>query len=265
MENIINCPYCSKSFNKYGIKSHIWRTHGEGKDFNPNQCYKDGTKQIWCKGLTKETNISIANGAAKRTRKKSALELSVDDDNKLIQKWRNKKVNARAENISFELDYEQYIQLVADAGLKSSQLGFTGEGYVLARINDTGAYAVGNCRFISQIENAREKKITDKIRESSRKNIQICIAKNKLDPMHNYKISQGIRKTEKYKNAKLRQQERENNKDERWAGSKNSQYGTFWITDGVNNMKWSTAKGQFPVGFYKGRILKHQEVDNLGK
>jgi hypothetical protein len=47
--------------------------------------------------------------------------------------------------------------LVADAGLKSSQLGYTGEGYVLGRYNDSGNYEIGNCRFITQKENSDEK------------------------------------------------------------------------------------------------------------
>lgn len=29
------CPYCKKEYSKLGVSTHIWRTHGEGKDFNP--------------------------------------------------------------------------------------------------------------------------------------------------------------------------------------------------------------------------------------
>ena len=39
-------------------------------------------------------------------------------------------------------------------------------------------------------------------------------------------------------------------------GEKNSQFGTFWLTDGYNNIKWSLSKGDFPSGFYKGRTIK---------
>ena len=49
------------------------------------------------------------------------------------------------------------MNLVNEAGLKSSQLGFTGEGYVLGRCNDSGGYEPGNCRFITQKENSDEK------------------------------------------------------------------------------------------------------------
>ena len=39
-------------------------------------------------------------------------------------------------------------------------------------------------------------------------------------------------------------------------GERNSQYGTFWITNGTDNLKWSKDKGSFPVGYYKGRVIK---------
>lgn len=39
-------------------------------------------------------------------------------------------------------------------------------------------------------------------------------------------------------------------------GERNSQYGTFWITNGVDNLKWSKDKGSVPEGYYKGRVIK---------
>ena len=41
-------------------------------------------------------------------------------------------------------------------------------------------------------------------------------------------------------------------------GSKNSQFGTFWITDGVINKKWSDKLGIIPENFYKGRVMHKQ-------
>jgi len=37
-------------------------------------------------------------------------------------------------------------------------------------------------------------------------------------------------------------------------GEKNSQFGTFWITDGKTNKKWKDSLGNLPDGFYKGKI-----------
>ena len=39
-------------------------------------------------------------------------------------------------------------------------------------------------------------------------------------------------------------------------GNKNSQYGTYWITNGYTNMKWSDNRGNLPEGYYRGRKLK---------
>lgn len=39
-------------------------------------------------------------------------------------------------------------------------------------------------------------------------------------------------------------------------GEKNSQYGSYWITDGLVCIKWSDQKGRIPSGFIKGRFIK---------
>ncbi len=157
MDDVVICPTCGKSFSKKGIGTHIWRMHGAGTDFDPNRGYQDGTRQAWNKGLTKDTNESVKKYANSLMREKSPLEQKLDDDGKLIQKWRNKCVNAKAEGIDCNLTFDEYCQLVDEAGLTSSQLGFTGEGYVLGRVNDEGNYETGNCRFITQKENSDEK------------------------------------------------------------------------------------------------------------
>lgn len=97
---------------------------------------------------------------------------ALDDDKKLKRRYINKRVNAAKENIGFHLTFEDYAHLVKEAGLVSSQLGFTGEGYVLARYDDTGDYEVSNCRFITQKENADEKKASIAARNASFNNIQ---------------------------------------------------------------------------------------------
>ena len=50
------CPYCNKEYSKKGMGTHIWRNHGEGKNFTANSDgYKNG-RIAWNKGLTKETD-----------------------------------------------------------------------------------------------------------------------------------------------------------------------------------------------------------------
>ena len=157
MSKTVICDICGKEFSIKGIGTHKWRVHGEGKNFNPNIGYIKGTRTAWNKGLTKETNSSVASYSRKLKREKFELELDLDDDGKLKRKWINKCVNAKKEGLECELTYEEFCLLVSQANLVSSQLGFTGEGYVLARYNDSGNYTLENCRFITQKENSDEK------------------------------------------------------------------------------------------------------------
>ena len=69
------CPYCEKEFTKNGIGTHIWRMHGEGKNFNPNKGYKDGSRTTWNKGLTKETNDIINKSSIKLSERYKKGEL----------------------------------------------------------------------------------------------------------------------------------------------------------------------------------------------
>lgn len=58
----IKCPNCDRVFSKMGIKSHIWRAHGEGKGFTP---IKPGTREAWNKGKTKATDERVARSVKK--------------------------------------------------------------------------------------------------------------------------------------------------------------------------------------------------------
>lgn len=80
----------------------------------------------------------------------------IDDDGKLHKRYSNKKHNAKAEGIEFELTFAQYCDLIRTAKLKSSDLGYKGKKYVLARYGDIGPYSKTNCRFITQKENMAE-------------------------------------------------------------------------------------------------------------
>lgn len=63
------CPYCDKEYSKNGIGTHIWATHGEGK----NKKRKKGIIP-WNKGLTKKTDKRIQKyGETYKTRIKSGL------------------------------------------------------------------------------------------------------------------------------------------------------------------------------------------------
>ena len=260
---LVKCEYCGNEFSTKGIGSHIWRMHGDGVNFKPTL-----GKPGWSKGLTKETSESVKKMSESLKRPKSDLELELDDDNKLKTKWINKRVNAKKENIEFKLTYDEYCTLVKEAGLKSSQLGFSGDGYVLARYNDDGPYAYDNCRFILQSENAKEKKISARMIASSKRNLIKMNEHNKLisKEERSNQIKTGQRNSKKYQDMLAKKHEQhllylENKRKsvvgssnvQRHSGIYNSQYSTFWITDGYTNMKWKNDLGQIPEGYHKGR------------
>ena len=90
-------------------------------------------------------------------------------DRKLKQKFWNKRVNAAKESIEFNLTLEQFVQLMESSNITLDDLHI--KGHHLSHYNDSGAYEIGNCRFVHYLENYAEKKISDKAREASRRNI----------------------------------------------------------------------------------------------
>ena len=186
----------------------------------------------------------------------------IDDDGKLKRRWNNKKTNAKKEGLECDLTFYDYCCLVRNAGLKSSDLGFTGKCYVLARYNDKGNYTVNNCRFITQYDNSKEKVLTEKSRNSSRENVKKAISANsKLSKEElSTRIKRGIQNSEYYKKrieqSRINEEIRQSKLDPRRSGKNNPSYGTYWITNGIDNLKWDDTKGNIPEGYYKGRTCK---------
>lgn len=159
MNKYVKCEFCGKVYSNKGIGTHIWRNHGKGKNHNPNIGYINNTRTVWNKGLTEETSESVKKYAEKNRRIKTELEKELDDDGQLYRKWhRKRQADIHHTKYGFDLTFEQWCYLMKEANIKSSQLGWKGEKYVLARYEDKGAYTLGNCRFITQKENVSEMK-----------------------------------------------------------------------------------------------------------
>ena len=61
----VQCDFCDKSYTSSAMNLHVWQYHGEGiEKHDPAIGYKNGTRQGWNKGLTKETDERIAKIAA---------------------------------------------------------------------------------------------------------------------------------------------------------------------------------------------------------
>lgn len=218
---MFKCKYCGKSYEE----SFNHSNHEAKCPKNPNR--------------TIQSNFRVKN----------ELEADIDDNGKLYSKWLNKRNNAKQENIDFKLTYYEFCLLVKEANLLSSDLGFSGKGYVLARYNDIGPYEYGNCRFILQSENAKEKKISEASRNASKRNIS-NFNKHKYELYTPEEISNYIKEGKKKKTSD------KVFKPIKPVNTKNSQYGTYWITNGSDNKKWRDSKGPIPTDYYKGRIIK---------
>lgn len=257
------CRFCGEpKKNKNSLRQHEIRCR-ENPDriascIKPN--FNNKGRTAWNKGLTKD-DPRIAKGAAKYkekvSRAKDDLELELDDDGKLFTRWVLKKSNAKIAGVRCLLTFHEYCLLVKEAGLKSSDLGYSGNKYDLARIGDAGDYIYGRCRFITHQENSRERKVSDKARESARESARKHWDKVKEAPSLNHLInSPGMKAYQEARHEAALKKEKEYlaNRD-----IHNSQFGTFWITNGIENKKWKDEKGDIPQGFYKGRVLSKKD------
>lgn len=57
--NKVKCKYCGKEYSKKGIGTHIWRSHGNGINFDPNRRIKSGEIVQWNKGKKFEDLFSV--------------------------------------------------------------------------------------------------------------------------------------------------------------------------------------------------------------
>lgn len=184
---------------------------------------------------------------------------NLNDDGKLYRKYYNKKINALKENIGFYLTFDEYRQLMIEGGFKSSDLGFTGNNIVLARYGDNGDYTIDNCRFITQLENVREKKITEKSRITSANNITKLNKSRKgkkMSPEQLKKYHESDYYKRRQEQKRIHEKEKDEKKNPSYTKEHNSQYNTFWITNGIDNKKWKEEFGELPENYYKGRTIK---------
>lgn len=174
------------------------------------------------------------------------------DLKKTKTKFNNKKHHAIALGIGFELSFDEYVQLLVEANITEQDIHQT--KYNLARYNDEGPYKYGNCRFILQAENIAERKTSEKMRESSRKNSKKMIEiGNKPENLQKRKEGQ-----ERYwsilreRTAKKRELMHKS-----YTGPRNSQFGTCWVTNNQENKKIrkEDLEQWLNNGYRKGRVL----------
>lgn len=168
--------------------------------------------------------------------------MKIDDDGRLNEKYRHKKSNAKRHGLVCLLSFQEYCQLVADAGIKSSDIG-RGK-YHLARYGDKGNYEIGNCRFITHQENMNER---------------VMVSDNVSSGLLKYYKTHPGSFTGKVHSKKSKLAIGVKNKISQ-LGKRNSQFGTCWITrSGINKrINRSDVDLYLAMGWRKGRVACNQ-------
>lgn len=83
------CNHCGKIYSTKGIGSHIWRKHGDGKNWNNHR----SGKAAWNKGLTKETDERVKKGGKTYSKAYRDGKFKVWCDGKKIPEETKKKIS----------------------------------------------------------------------------------------------------------------------------------------------------------------------------
>ena len=210
----------------------------------------------FCNRLILPNNLSRHESTCPKnypsTRFSTDILNQLDDDGKLYSNYKGRVGANKSAKHKFLLTFEEFCDLLLQAGIRSSDLGYNGNNYDLARYHDIGDYTFGNCRFIPHKDNLDERLyngLTD-------------VERRKLREQENEAIQ--LRKQQRKDLSIQKQKEYESRKDPRFSGVHNSSYGSHWITNGVNNKKWRHWKdGDIPEGWRLGRIMNSGPVVQL--
>lgn len=102
------CPYCNKEYSKFGISTHIWRNHEDGKEFNPN--LNTLNQQVWNKGLTKEKDKRLKKqGETFKRNLKLGLFIPNQKDKPHTQEVKNKISKSRIKYLNENPDKIPYL------------------------------------------------------------------------------------------------------------------------------------------------------------
>lgn len=112
------CPHCGKEYTKYGIGNHIWRKHTEdGQKFDPNEGYQNGTRKVWNKGLTKETDERVRKCGETFHKRFKSGEIKSCKNRKLSEETKKKISDSRK---NFLLDHPEKVPYKLNHSSKQS-------------------------------------------------------------------------------------------------------------------------------------------------
>ena len=110
---LVVCKICGRYFSPLGIEGHKWSAHGA--KFRVSD---------------KETRL--------------------DDDGKLHKRYSDKRRHTRRDGVEFSLTYDEYLQLLDNAGLVSSQLGRGKDKFSLVRFDTSLGFTFNNSHFVNR-------------------------------------------------------------------------------------------------------------------
>ena len=87
--------------------------------------------------------------------------------NALRRAYEQQLENARGRSIDFLFTFKEWLEVWKSSG-KLNERGVGGDRYCMARFNDAGAYMVGNVKIITNRENQREQRMSEKNKEFHR-------------------------------------------------------------------------------------------------
>lgn len=129
---LIKCPYCEVSKTKMGIGTHIWRVHGNGKLHDSNIGFKNKTRKIWNKGLTKDDPrvLKYSESSSKKQKGKKGVPHTEETKEK-ISKIRIKYLLENPDKVPYLLNHsskESYPEkLFREALIKNNITGWQQE------------------------------------------------------------------------------------------------------------------------------------------
>ena len=172
----LTCRHCGKQCkNENSLRNHERLcSKNPNKQKNNLAEYNASEHESWNHGPTKETDNRVMKQSLSQKAYREPWQIEIDDDGKLYKHYDNKKYSAKKNGLGCKLSFYEYCLLVKEAGLKSSDLGYAGHDYVLARYNDEGDYEYGKCRFITRRENLLERKTSQAQIDASKRNIKLA-------------------------------------------------------------------------------------------
>lgn len=112
----------------------------------------------------------------------------------------------------------------------------------------------GGFDYINSILTSEDRRLFGRMADSSIGS-RISAERFKEDPQRQYQLQKARTLSTRFKGKTHSEATRQKMRKTKNQGDENSQFGTFWITDGVSNKK---CRGDIPPGWNRGRMAHHQ-------